>query len=255
MLTTSDWSVIIMTIVGILLLIVFPFLSDNIIAGSYYALILQSETALLAGIFCLSTGIAYPSGNALKTVWVIFGIAALCWFTGNLIFSAYVYLNNGAEPPYPYFSDIGYLSWVLLAIIGFYLFKKTLPISVPLWGGAIAALVFFAAVAAFYMMGMFGGEGLVLVASSVYSVLPPLMSVAAIIVFSCLFGGVMSSTWFVMVLGVTAYFIAHFMYIYEASNGVYQSGHSLVDVILCTGFLLVTVAAMIGYNQLKGMAR
>lgn len=250
MLKTSDWSVIALTIAAILLLMAYPFISDNILSAAYYSLILQSATAMIASVFCFTTALTYPKGNALKTVWTIFGAGSLSWFIGNFIFSAYILVNNGAEPPFPYFSDIGFLGWILLAIIGFYFFTKSLPIQTPLWGMMAAATVFAIAVMSFYLMGMFGGEGLELVMSAIYSILPPAMIAFAIVAFSCLFGGRMATLWLIMVFGATAYFLAHFIYIFEATGGTYQTGRSFVDIFVSIAFLLITVASMIAYNQL-----
>lgn len=250
MLKQSDWSVVALTIAAILLLAVYPLMSDNVLSAAYYSLILQSATALVASVFCFSTALTYPKGNALKTVWIIFGAGSLSWFIGNFIFSAYIFLNDGAETPFPYFSDIGFLGWIVLAIIGFYFFIKSLPIATPIWGVMAAMTVFAVAVMSFYLMGMFGGEGLVLIVSGLYSILPPAMSAAAIIAFSCLFGGRMAATWLIMVFGAISYFLAHFIYIFEVTGGTYQSGRSFVDIFVSIAFLLITVAAMVAYNQL-----
>jgi hypothetical protein len=129
-------------IISGLLILAFLALDIDPVFRLYYSNILQIVSAMLGALFCYRTALVLPNANPMRTVWWLFGTALFAWGAGAVMFSTYPLLNDGQETPFPYYSDIGYLSLIPFAVSALLLFKKNLGVVSPLWG-KILAVIFF----------------------------------------------------------------------------------------------------------------
>ena len=106
---------VIWLVLGFLILL-FAALDVDATFRLYYSNVMQTLSPLLSALLCYRTMADFPKGSPMRKVWGFLGSGRLAWGIGAILFSSYPLLNNGAETPYPYYSDIGYLSLVPLVV-------------------------------------------------------------------------------------------------------------------------------------------
>ncbi|MDG4551689.1 MAG: hypothetical protein P9F19_13970 [Candidatus Contendobacter sp.] len=191
----------------------------------------------------------------MRKVWGFLGSGMLAWGIGAALFSSYPLLNDGAETPYPYYSDIGYLALVPLVITALLLMKNALGVSAPLWGKLISVLLFAGAMVISVTANWKGifEEGIVLPLVSIcYTVFDPALLAVTMQVASALYGGVVGKAWWYVLAGLVLYFIANQSYTYLVFTKQYATG-SPIDALWVFGFGMIAMAAMMTHTLFKGV--
>ena len=200
-----------------MLLTVFPLMGTDPQFRLYYSNALQTLSSLIAAFLCFSAMSAFPDQSPLRKVWAAIGAGVLAWGIGATIFGAYPLLNAGAETPYPYYSDIGYLLTGPFIIVGLLIFKKSLGLETPVWG-MILALVLLLVSGYFAYKANWEGvmdPDLAMKATAIgYLVFDPVLLAVTILTASSFSGGEVGKAWWYVVIGILLYFIANQAYTY-----------------------------------------
>ena len=229
-----------------MLLTVFPLMGTDLQFRLYYSNALQTLSSLIAAFLCFSAMSAFPDQSPLRKVWAAIGTGVLAWGIGATIFGAYPLLNAGAETPYPYYSDIGYLLTGPFIIVGLLIFKKSLGLETPVWG-MILALVLLLVSGYFAYKANWEGvmdPDLAMKATAIgYLVFDPVLLAVTILTASSFSGGEVGKAWWYVVIGILLYFIANQAYTYLVGQDTYATGHP-VDVGWMLGFGFIAWAAV-----------
>lgn len=245
---------IIIWIMAGLMILVFLGLDIDPLFRLYYSNILQVVSALLSALVCYRTALSLPNANPMRRVWGLLGTGLLTWGIGAVVFSTYPWLNDGQETPFPYYSDIGYLSLIPFAVTALLLFKRNLGVVAPLWGKILAVIFFigglYISVTANWA-GLFS-DGLVLpLVSACYMFFDPILLMTVVLVASGLSGGAVSGAAWFIVIGLVLYFIGDQAYTYLVFTKQYASG-SAIDIFWVLGFAMIAMAAMLTHALFKG---
>ncbi|QQS53258.1 MAG: hypothetical protein IPM89_10090 [Candidatus Competibacteraceae bacterium] len=236
------------------MIVVFAIFDADAALRLYYSNVIQTLSPVFSAILCYRTALDFPTGNAMRKVWGLLGSGMLAWGIGAALFSAYPLLNNGAETPYPYYSDIGYLALVPLVIVALFLLKNTLGVVPPLWGKIVSVLLFFGALGLSLMANWSGLSegGIILLVSVCYIVFDPILLMATMLVASALYGGVVGKAWWYVLGGLVLYFLGNQIYTYLVFTEQYATG-SPIDILWVLGFGMVAIAAMMTHTLFKGL--
>lgn len=219
----------------------------------YYSNALQVLTSLGAAFTCFHAMAAFPPGSPLRGVWGAIGAGVLAWGIGATIFGSYPLLHGGADTPYPYWSDIGYLATNPLIIAGLLMFKRATGLETPWWGTLLALVLFV--VGAWLTYGA-NAEGLadadlaMKAASAGYTLFDPLLLAVTVTVATGFRGGQVAQAWWYVVGGIVAYIIANQLYTYLVLTEQYVTGNP-IDMGWMLGFGLIAWAALKTRNLLR----
>jgi hypothetical protein len=233
-------------VLATLALCVFPFAGVNEQFRLYYSNVMQTMTSLLAAAACFHAVVAFPRESPLRKVWAAIGAGVLSWGIGATIFAAYPLLNDGAETPYPFWSDVFYLATGPLMIAGLLLFKRAVGLETPLWGSMLALIVFFAASVVAFQANWEGvlDPDLVLRAVSIgYLAFDPLLMAVTVLTATAFRGGEVAKAWWWVVAGILLYFFANQAYTMLVLQETYATGH-WIDVGWMLGFGCIAWAAL-----------
>lgn len=252
--TASSVLMIIVWLMASLFIVLFAVLGVDPVFRLYYSNILQTLAPVVSALFCYRTATVFPTGNPMRKVWGLLGTGMLAWGIGAALYSSYPLLHDGAETPYPYYSDIGYLSLVPLVIAALLLFKSTLGIVSPPWGKLLAFLLFlgglYISVTANWE-GLFKGGVIFPLVSAAYILSDPILLMVVMLIVSGLYGGAAGDAWWYIMAALVLYFIGNQSYTYLVFTKQYASGSS-IDSFWVIAFGLVAVAAMITHAMFKG---
>jgi hypothetical protein len=235
-----------------LLLGLFPMLGIDPQVRLYYSNALQTATSLAAAGACFHAMSAFPSGSPLRVVWGAIGAGVLAWGIGATIFGTYPLLHDGADTPYPYWSDIGYLATNPLIILGLFLFKRATGLETPWWGNALAVVLFVIGVWLTYganAEGLDSAELSMKAASAGYTLFDPALLAMTVTVATAFRGGEVAQAWWYVVAGIVLYIIANQLYTYLVLTEQYVTGHP-IDMGWMLGFGLMAWAALKTRNLL-----
>lgn len=252
--TPASLIMIAIWLISSFMIVIFAIFDADATLRLYYSNALQTLSPVLSAILCYRTALDFPTGNAMRKVWVLLGSGMLAWGIGAALFSSYPLLNNGAETPYPYYSDIGYLSLVPLVITALLLLKNTLGILSPLWGKMISVILFFGALTISLMAnwnGLFEG-GIILLVSICYIIFDPILLMITMLVASALYGGTAGKAWWYVLGGLLLYFLGNQLYTYLVFTKHYATG-SPIDTLWILGFGMIAIAAMMTHTLFKGL--
>lgn len=244
---------VIWLVLGFLILL-FAALDVDATFRLYYSNVMQTLSPLLSALLCYRTMADFPKGSPMRKVWGFLGSGMLAWGIGAILFSSYPLLNNGAETPYPYYSDIGYLSLVPLVVTALLLMKSTLGVASPLWGKMVSMILFAGAMVLSITANWKGlfEEGIILpLVSLCYTVFDPALLAITMVVASALYGGVAGKAWWYVLAGLVLYFIGNQSYTYLVFTKQYATG-SPIDIFWVLGFGMVAMAAMMNHALFKG---
>jgi diguanylate cyclase (GGDEF)-like protein len=205
----------------------------------------------------LSAGVACAAGiwrsrrldGRARLSWLLLGVAAGCWATGEAVWSYYELLA-GTQTPFPSLADAGFLLFPVLALAGLLLrpsraFRGRGRRRVGLDSCLIAAALFTvswgSALGTVYRSG--GGAGsLAAVVSLAYPVLDVVLLTLTLVVMTYAARGARSGL-LVVSLGLVALAVADSGFAYLSATGAYRTGN-LIDVGWIAGFLVVAVGAL-----------
>ena len=217
----------------------------------HYANLLEVFLVLITTILCFRTAASIESGNAQRTVWTWIGFSVLVYWIGDLFFAAYPILNGNEETPYPYYSDIGYLAFIPLMIIGLLVLKRGMGLSFPGWGAAVALAALVAASLFSYQMLWYPLEEADDMTSWLvdigYMIADPILLTMAVATASILAGGLAGRAWWWVVTGLVIYFFRDIAYTVLDAEDAYYSGHP-IDITWPLFFGCVSIAALMTSN-------
>lgn len=222
---------------------------------------------LLGGIYGLSKakmwgGIKSSVGRSLLFI----SIGAICWGTGQMLWSLYYNIITNVNIPYPSFADVGYsLSFPFLALGLINLSKATgARHSLNNKIGKIAALLItlVAGVAAYYLLIVVARhgvdlkeDGLKLFFDLAYPIGDLMIFLLALLVYGLSFnylGGKLRLPTLSILFGLLVLFVGDFTFSYTTTVGSYYNGH-WVDLVLPTAWMFI-VLGVSGFDtkQLSG---
>jgi len=211
----------------------------------YYSNIVQTASALAAGVICIATTSVFPAGSPLRKAWGFIGAGVLAWSIGSTIFAGYPLLNQGEETPFPYYSDFFFLLTSPLISLGLYAFKRGTQLTAPAWGIALALILLVCVGYWSYLAnqeGFAGGSASVITALG-YTLFDPILLAMTVLVASSFRGGAVGTAWWQLVVGVALYFVSNQIYSYLTSQHLYTTG-SWIDIGWVFGFGFVAWAGL-----------
>jgi hypothetical protein len=228
--------------------IFFPLLEVDSGLRLYYSNAVMMLTSGTAAALCLSNAARMPVGSLLRRCWLLIGAGIGSWGLGQLLFAAYPLWNEGREPPYPYYSDIGFLASPVLILTGLIYMYRSAQLRAPTAGllaaPVVALLVGYWAYQA-NVGGMFTAEGGLprTMASFGYTLLDPVLLAVTVFVTSAFRRGTtLSHAWWLVTAGIVVTVIGNQIWSYLVLTGVYQTG-SIVDACWSVGYGLIAIAA------------
>ena len=229
------------------LLVVFCVAKFTTLLGEQLALIssmLQITSAAAAALFCWAAARAHEEGDELRRPWFFTGIGLLSWAAGQVIFLVYQ-VARGEDPPYPYFSDIGFLGIVPLTIAGLVALRRALGVRPPSWGWFASLCTLLPAIALGLWINWGGladasvaGVGI----TFLYAVLDPILLGFMVLTASVLAASTLGRPWWTVLVGFTCYFIGDQAFSYLNNTEQYSTGH-LIDLAWIAGFGFVALGA------------
>jgi len=180
-------------------------------------------------------------------------IGAICWGTGQMLWSLYYNIISKVDIPYPSFADVGYsLSFPFLALGLINLSKATgARLSLKNRAGKIAALVItlIAAGAAYYLLIVVarGGSidfkegGLKLFFDLAYPIGDLVIFLLSLLIYGLSFkylGGKFKLPTLSILFGLLVLFVGDFTFSYTTTVGSYYNGH-WVDLVLPTAWMFI----------------
>jgi hypothetical protein len=219
-----------------------------------YSNFLQMTAALIAALFCLRAMGVFQRSDGLRKVWGLLGLGMLSWGIGATIYALYPFFHNGAETPYPWYSDFGYLGMMPLIIAALIIFKRSVHVPAPLWGIISAVIIWIAAtaLAIWSSLGNFEEANLAieLAIEVAYVILDPLLLAVTILSASTLAGGLVALPWWFGFSGLVLYYLGNVGYDFLVANDAYSSAH-WVSMSWPLAFALIALAAMITHTMFK----
>ncbi|KOR28288.1 hypothetical protein TI04_11350 [Achromatium sp. WMS2] len=235
------------------LLLAMPILGFNSNIVSYYSNLIQILSPLITAIICFRTAQAFGTKDPLYKVWLLIGAGVLSWSIGQILYTGYILVNNGAETPYPWYSDIGFLMVQPLIISALFIFINTMGVHPPTWGIAISMvllIIFLVLALQATWPNITDSTDLAKQLASVgYAIFDPLLLATTALSASVIAGGIMASQWWTCFAGLLLYFLSNRFYDFETANDSYVSGN-WPDLGWPLSFVLIGIAAMLAYNML-----
>jgi hypothetical protein len=177
---------------------------------------------------------------------MLIGVCIASWAIGQFVFFSYPLLNDGAETPFPCFSDVAFLFTSPLIALGLVLFYRSAGLAAPRWGSLLAIALFIIGGYGCYSSnagGMFTGDTALTLTSIGYALTDPvLLAVTVYVASSFKSGTTMSRTWWLVTAGVVIMLFGNQMYSYLIFEDAYTSG-SVIDVSWPLGFGLMALSA------------
>lgn len=240
-----------MLIVGLLTL---PLVDFEPQTRLYYANAVMLITSLTAGMICFLAVRSLPHTSPVRRGWMLIALGATAWGLGQGVFALYPINNEGVDPPYPYFSDIGFLLSSPLLGWGLLSFYRSMGLTAPGWGKALALTLLLGLGYWCYRAnaeGLYSNEFWLIVASLGYTLFDPLLVAIAVLVASSFRAASnLGRTWWTVVVGTVIIVIGNQIWSYLVLIEVYQTG-SVVDIAWPLGFGLMAWAAVYTRESLR----
>jgi two-component system, cell cycle response regulator len=206
--------------------------------GNFLNTWVYDDLVLAAGAVCVARGAV---ATRERIAWILMGAALLAWGAGDTIWT---FAHN---PPFPYYSDIGYLAVYPLAYTstGLLLRARVRQIRASIWlDGLIGAL----AVAAVGTAIVFGAVlkatsgSPEAVATNLAYPLADLTLIALVVWSLAVTGWRIDRTWALITLGLLVFSVSDCLYLYQTAVGTYVNGGS-TDIGWLGGGVLLAWAA------------
>lgn len=236
------------------ILFIVPDLGLGIKAAADYSNILQILASISCLLLCLRTMAVFPRDDPMRLAWGLIGAGVLSWGIGQSLYAGYGIVNNGTEPPYIWFSDIGFLMTQPLITAALLIFARALATPPPLWGIITSLLVFFIAAGLAFngaIDNLKDASSLIeKLAVLAYVLFDPMLLAVTIFSASLLTGGLLARPWWVCFSGLVLYFTSNRLFEMQSAQESYVSG-SWVDLGWVLSFMLIGVASMMAYDMLQ----
>jgi hypothetical protein len=212
-----------------------------------YSNIIQIAASLVAALLCFRTMRAFAPGAPMRMVWALLGSGVFAWCVGAIIYALYQWTNGGAEPPYPWYSDIGYLLMMPLVALGMSRFQYLQEFETPGWAIIAGAALFVISL----VTGFSSSQEALQEAQSAaeynveiaYIVLDPLLLSMTVMVASVLAGGGAAVAWWYVLGGLVLHYFGNVAFNYQVANHSYATG-GLTDVTWPLAFGLIAMSAL-----------
>lgn len=235
------------------LLFILPILGFGEQAASYYSNLIQVLSALTTAVVCWRTSSVFERGDPMRPMWALMGMGVLSWGLGQALYAGYVIFNQGEEPPYPWFSDIGFLLIQPCIFVALIIFARALDIRPPAWGILAAVIVVLGAV--FFAINASqeniqkADTLIAYLAILAYVIFDPVLLGMTVLSASLLTSGMLALPWWFCFAGLILYYLSNRSFEILTAQEQYVSG-SFVDLGWPLAYMLIGVAAMITYNIL-----
>jgi two-component system, cell cycle response regulator len=206
--------------------------------GNFLNTWVYDDLVLVAGAFCVVRGVV---STRERLAWILMGAALVAWGIGDTIWTF------ADSPPFPYYSDIGYLAVYPLAYaaIGVLLRARVRQIRASIWlDGLIGAL----AVSAVGTAIVFGSilkatsGSPEAVATNLAYPLADLTLIALVVWSLAVTGWRVDRTWALITLGLLVFSVSDCLYLYQTAVGTYVNGGT-TDIGWLGGGVLLAWAA------------
>jgi len=228
-------------------------LSDNALIA-YSNTVQVTSTIVTAGL-CLRAALVFDRGERMGRVWMLMGAGVLAWGVGAMLYAGYQFSHEMEDPSFPWFSDIGYLGIGPLVIASLYLFIREMQVRIPIWGIAVAAMVFLGSLGygIWNNLESFTGEEATLLNSlalGLYVIFDPALLAMTVVSASLLAGGLVARPWWMTLAGLLFFFVGNRIYERMLANETYTNA-SWVNMSWPASFGLIAIGAMLTYNMFK----
>lgn len=235
------------------ILFVIPELNLGENAASYYSNIIQIIASATTGILCWRTMFIFERNDPMRQVWLLMGAGVFSWCIGQVLYAGYIYVHNGTEPPYLWYSDIGFLLIQPFIVIALFTFARAISVPPPIWGIALSTLILIAALMISFqndyvnlMQATYDLERLSIIA---YMLFDPILVATTVLTASLLSGGQLAYPWWFCSAGLMLYYLSNLLFNLLSAEGIYVSG-TWADLGWTLSFTLIGIAAMLVYNVL-----
>lgn len=223
-------------------------------AASYYSNLIQITSALISTILCWRTMATFERSDPMYLVWLFIGAGVFSWCIGQSLYTGYVILSNGAEAPYPWYSDIGYLGIAPLIVTGLLIFIRAISVPPPTWGITLSVTLFIISLIAsmqlLYPNFRAASSSIEYLAVMGYMLFDPILLTVTILTASLMAGGQLAYPWWFCFGGLILYYLANLILHFQLAQNQYVSG-SWMDLGWVLSFTLIGVAAMLVYDMLN----
>jgi hypothetical protein len=206
--------------------------------GSFLNTWVYDDLVIAAGVICVARGAV---STRERLAWILMGTALLAWGVGDTIWT---FADN---PPFPYYSDVGYLAVYPLAYasIGLLLRARVRRIRASVWldgliGGLAVAAVGTAIVFGAVLKATSGSPAAV--ATNLAYPLADLTLIALVVWSLAVTGWRLDRTWALITLGLLVFSVSDCLYLYQTSVGTYVNGGP-TDIGWLGGGVLIAWAA------------
>jgi diguanylate cyclase (GGDEF)-like protein len=175
-------------------------------------------------VFLIAAGLLIWRGLRGERGWILIGIGALCWASGDIYWT--LALGNLANPPVPSLADAGYLSFVPFAFAGILSLVRQRMSGVPkalAADSAAATLAVGALGAALVVQPVVAhadGGGLAVATNLAYPI-SDLLLLGLIVGVTALGNWRLNRTWVLLAASVLAFWIADSVYVVADATGAY----------------------------------
>jgi hypothetical protein len=235
------------------ILFIIPELNLGNNAASYYSNIIQIISSFTTAILCWRTIFIFKRKDPMRSIWLLIGIGVFSWCIGEVFYAGYIFINDGAETPFPWYSDIGFLMIQPFIVLALFKFIKTMSIFPPIWGIILALMVLMGALFitfeleyASLLQSNNDAERLAVMA---YMLFDPILIATTVLTASLLGGGRLAYPWWFCSAGLSLYYASNLFQLFGVAEGTYVSG-TWTDLGWPLSFALIGVATMLVYNML-----
>lgn len=236
------------------LLFVVPELNLGENAVSYYSNFIQIMSALVCAILCWRTMAIFERSDPMYLVWLFIGAGVFSWCVAQSMYTGYVILYDGAEPSYPWYSDIGYLAIAPLIVTGLLIFIMAISVPPPTWGIALSLTLFIisliTSIQILYPNFRAASSVIEYLAVMGYMLFDPILLTVTVLTASLMAGGQLAYPWWFCFGGLILYYLADLIYHIQINQNQYVSG-GWIDLCWTLSFALIGVAAMLVYDMMN----
>lgn len=234
-------------------LFIIPELSLGPNAASYYSNIIQIASSAITAILCWRTMLVFEHNDPMRLVWLLIGAGVFSWCIGEILYAGYIFIHSGAETPYPWYSDIGFLLIQPLIIIALFIFTRAIAITPPTWGIILSIIVLIIALTISIKTSY---ENLLQASSDVerlaeisYMLFDPILIFVTVLTASVPGSGQLAYPWWFCFVGLTMYYLSNVVFNIQTAQEIYISG-TWTDLGWPLSFTLIGMSAMLVYNML-----
>jgi hypothetical protein len=219
--------------------------------------LLEVVVPVLAGLLFLDTYNELAKTDLSRPFWLLAALALFSWgVIGGGYSLMYFFANPNTKLPYPSFADVGYLGFIPLLLAALITLRSYFGASAPWWGRLLALLAFVATSAAYFwwvwwesdlINNLSQSSPLELFTEALYTLLDPALLAVGVLTASILGFSPASRPLWLLLFGLSAYFIANLIYTYLEYHDLFEDFSSVnawLYVAWFGGFTAMAVAAV-----------